>query len=266
MTLKRFALMLTARVSGQSNIQMLERYQRGLRETLPQAIKAAGRLIAVSLGTSTVPYGVGDGARKRGENAVIRDINNVYATPARVAKSFAAAGQDVKGKLFLAALAQRRVAQAQKLVDAYCPSFRGVPIRAFDNGAAHKAARKYHGRVAANQRPIIIVQTPRLLQTYIRLQVSHVGEAKAGWAACALALGGYRGLPQWVTRHVGSLSSGSVAGNLNGPSYLLRMINQVRYAGDALSSGKKAEAVQFGLNRFVRGKLKSILAGRIPAE
>jgi len=257
----------TARINGRSNIEMLERYQRGLRETLPLAIQAAARLIAVSLATSTTPYGVSQASRKTGENAVVGDINRVYATPARVAKSFAAAGQDSRGKAFLFALQNRRIAQAQKLVDAYCPPFRGVPIRAFDGGAAHKAARKYHGRVAANQKPIMIVQTPRLLQTYIRLEVSHVGEAKAGWAACALALGGYRGLPQWVTRHVGSLSSGSVSGNLNGPSYILRMINNVRYASDTLSSSKKAEAVQFGLNRFLRGKLKTILAtGRVPTE
>lgn len=239
---------------------MLETHRRRLVQTIPQALDAAGRLIAVSLATSTAPYGLGKNAQGSGEAATARDIFRVYATPARVAKSFSAAGQDAKGKLFLIALARRRIAEAQKLVDNYCPPFRGVPIRAFDNGTAHAGARR-KGRVPAKQRPAMIVQTGRDILAYVKREVGHVGEAKGGWAACAKILGGTRGLPQWVTRHAGGLSGGNVAKNYAGDMKTVRMTNLVRYASDALSGAAKAEAIQMGINRFVRGQSQAILHG-----
>jgi len=243
------------------NLEELKEKKRRVVTSFPELMRACGREIAVSCGVSTVPYGAGDAARKKGENAVIGDISRVYASPARVAKSFTAAGKDAQGKAFLFALQNRQVAKAQSLVDTYCPPFRGVPIQPFDGGAAHKAARK-QGRVPARQRSAMIVQTPRNLNAYINQEVSHVGEAKAGWAACALALGSYRGLPQWVTRHAGTLSQGSVGENYGANGvWKVVMVNLVRYASDALSGSEKQVAISIALQKFLKGQFTAIMNG-----
>lgn len=224
---------------------MIETHQANIKRTLPQMMRAAGRLIAVSLATSTAPYGLGTDARKRGEAATERDILRVYATPGRVYKSF---GDKRKGDAFIAALQRRNYNQAQALVNAYSSSYRGVPIMPFDGGKAHRAARK-RGRVPANQRPLMIVQTTRSLIAYGQTEISHVGQAKGGWAGGATALGGARGLPQWVTRH----ASGGAYENYTAGNYRVRIENNVEYAQDVLSPSAKQLAIDIGIQRYLKG-------------
>jgi len=238
--------MVTAtKLIGNSNIRMVQTHQANIKRTLPLMMRAAGRLIAVSLATSTAPYGTSTAALKGGENAVERDIRRVYATPARVYRSFP---DKRKGGVFLGAMARRGYSRAQVMVDSFASSYRGVPIRPFDGGAAHQAARK-RGRVPANQRPLMIVQTTRNLDTYIRAEKEHVGKAKGGWAGGASALGGSRGLPQWVTRH----ASGGAYENYTGDIFRVRIENNVPYAQDALDRSDKETAIDIGIQRYLKG-------------
>jgi hypothetical protein len=237
--------MIRSRLVGNSNLKMVQTHQANIKRTLPLMMRAAGRLICVSLATSTAPYGTSANARRMGENALLRDILRVYGTPARVAKTFPNKGT---AEVFLFHMANRRFAQAQGIVDKFSRSFRGVPILPFDGGKAHQAARK-RGRILAGQRPAMIVQTTRNLNAYGRAELQHVGKAKGGWVGGATALGGSRGLPAWITRH----SSGGAYENYTGNTFRIHIENNVPYITDALDRGDKETAIDIGINRYLKG-------------
>lgn len=236
----------------------LDKRARGFRQSLPEVMRNIGRNVAVSLATSTQPYGVGDGARRAGELATSRDIQRVYATPEKV---FAAFPDRRKAQTWWQLMQQRQYARAQNVQDAHCPEYRLVKIAPFDGGTAHLAARK-KGRVSARQRPVLVVQTTRNLAAYIKQETDRVGEGKAGWAACAKVLGSTRGLPQWVTRHVGKRSGGAVHENYSGAVFKVTLENQVTYAQDILSPGEKQVAVRIGLDRLLQSMITAERTGR----
>ncbi len=228
--------------------QKLKNRVRGLKATLPEQLARAGRLIAVSLATSAVPYGLGEDARKLGESATASQIRRCYATPGQV---FAAFPDQNKAKTFWKAIKAGNFARAQKTMQAHCPRFANKEIKAFDDGAAHRANRNSRGRVSKRQEPVFVVQTTRDLTAYVKKEVDRVGEGKAGWGACAKALGGTRGLPQWVTRHAGKLSLGLVEQNQSNPQRpFVRMTNQVPYAKNILSETDKQVALRIGVDRL----------------
>jgi hypothetical protein len=222
---------------------------RGFGNSLEEQLDRTGRLISVSLATSAQPYGLDEGALVKGQAATSSDIRRVYATPGNVFEDFSdtrAAGA------FWKAIKAQNFGAAQAIMQRNCPRFHGKEIKPFDGGAAHRSARGPRGRVSKKQDPVFVVQTVRNLTAYIRQEVDHVGEGKAGWAACARILGGTRGLPQWITRLAGKLSPGFVGKDYRGPIKLVRLENQVRYAQFLLSAGDKASAVQIALNRMNR--------------
>jgi hypothetical protein len=249
--------MIATRISGDRIEDTLAEHKRRIVQTVPELMKAVGRLAAVSCATATVPFGLDDGARRKDEAAIMRDIHRVYATPDRVAKSFP---DPSKGNLFLSAIANRQYGKAQAVVDSFSSAFRNVPIQPFDGGNAHEAARR-KGIIPANQRPAMIVQTSRNLNAYIDKKIGHAGEAKGGWATCALILGGMRGIPQWITRHAGGLSPGNVIESYTNGIARVQMTNLVRYASDTISETDKIAAIRIGFERFIKGQLQAIVRG-----
>jgi hypothetical protein len=229
--------------------QKLENRSRGFGRSIEQELDRAGRLISVSLATSAQPFGL-DGARARGQGATAGDIRRCYATPSNVFEAFA---DDRQAARFWRALKAGNFARAQGIMQRNCPKFANKEIKPFDGGAAHRAVRNNRGRVSPKQEPIFVVQTSRNLTAYIKTEVAHVGEGKAGWAACAKILGGTRGLPQWITRLAGKLSPGFVGKNYSGQVKTVRLENQVRYAQNLLSAGDKAQAVKIGIDRMTKG-------------
>lgn len=256
--------MITCRISGTRTADLLDDHRRRIVRTIPELMRRSARAIAIQLAVATQPFGVGANARQAGENAVKRDVARVYVSVSKVYKSFP---NQKHANAYWAAITKRNYAQAQNIKDSYNPIYRRIPIRAFDGGAAHQAARKNRGRVVASQKPLMVVQRDRSLDTYTRKQVGHVGEAKGGWAACAKILGSTRGLPQWVTRHAGTLSPGSVLESYAGPVYRVRLINGVRYASSTITQSDKQAAMVYGLHRFIKGQITAAaLHGRMPHE
>jgi hypothetical protein len=204
----------------------------------------------VSLATSAQPYGLDEGARKAGEVATASDIRRCYATPGQVFEAFP---DKFKAASFWKAIKAGNFAGAQKIMQRFCPRFHNKEIKPFDDGAAHRANRNNRGRVSKNQEPVFVVQTTRDLNAYVQDEVDRVGEGKAGWGACAKALGGARGLPQWVTRHAGKLSLGLVEENQSNPQRpFIRMTNQVPYAKNILTETDKQVALRIGIDRLGR--------------
>jgi hypothetical protein len=232
---------------------------RGFRASLPDELKRAGRLISVSLATSTQPYGIDDGARRKGEGATAGDIRRCYATPSNVFEAFP---DQHKAASFWKAIKAGKIRLAEKIMQSHCPQFANKEIKPFDAGSGHRGVRNNRGRVSNTQEPLFVVQTTRDLLAYIKRETDHVGEGKAGWAACAKILGGARGLPQWVTRHAGKLSGGAVVENYGGNINTITLINQVRYATNILSTGEKQIALRIGIDRLLKGIVRAELAAR----
>jgi hypothetical protein len=230
----------------------LQARSRGFSLSIEEELERVGRLISVSLATSAQPYGIDTGAQDKGEGATASDIRRCYATPGNVFEDFTNEGQ---AAAFWKAIKAGNFLRAQKLMQSHAPSFANKEIKPFDGGAAHRAARNSRGRVSQNQEPVFVVQTTRDLTAYVKTEVSHVGEGKAGWATCAKILGGMRGLPHWVTRHAGKLSSGFVGKDYRANVKIVRLENRVAYAQNLLSQGDKAQAVAIGVGRLTRAIL-----------
>jgi hypothetical protein len=230
----------------------LQNRSRGMSNSIEEELERAGRLISVSLATSAQPYGIDDGARQSGEAATASDIRRCYATPGNVFEAFP---DDHKAAAFWRAIKAGNFGTGKKIMAANCPRFATKDIKPFDGGAAHLANRNNRGRVNKRQEPVFVVQTTRDLSAYVQNEVDRVGEGKGGWAACAKILGGTRGLPQWVTRHAGKLSSGFVGKDYRQNIKIVRLENRVAYAQNLLSAGDKADAVAIGIDRMTRAIL-----------
>lgn len=239
----------------------LENRSRGFATSIEEELDRAGRLISVSLATSAQPYGIDEGAHQRGQAATAGDIRRCYATPGNVFEEFK---EDGKAAAFWKAIKAGNFASAQAIMQRFCPRFANKEIKPFDGGAVHRGARNQRGRVSPKQEPLFVVQTTRNLSAYVKSEADHVGEGKAGWAACAKILGGTRGLPQWITRLAGKLSPGFVGKNYTGQVKIVRLENQVRYAQNLLTAGDKATAVKIGIDRMTRSIL--IAQRRVAAQ
>lgn len=99
---------------------------------------------------------------------------------------------------------------------------------------------------------------PDTLKDYIAMQHAKVGIAKSGWAYCATLLKKVvsgsltRGIPAWVTRHIGDYGNGRVTdntGNLGYPHVILT--NTSKYADKVLRETEKLQGLS-----IVGGKMK----------
>lgn len=217
-----------------------------VERSLPGLMRRAGRLCAVSLATSTQPFGLGEDAQLLGQTATVRDIRKVYALPSDIFPAFP--NQKAAGAFWRAVQAQDWT-RATGILRRDCPKFRNLELRPFDGGAAHRSNRNNQGRIAKSQRYVFIVQNAADLKAYVNAEFKLVGFGKAGWAACARALGGTSGLPGWITRHK---APGSVE-QRNGPGVSeVVLINQVTYASEILSESQKRIAVEIAGDRLFK--------------
>jgi hypothetical protein len=219
--------------------QMMER-------SLPQLLRRAGRLCAVSLATQAQPFGLGADAQLLGQRAVVRDIRKVYALPSDVFPDFT---NQQAARAFWRAVQARDWPKATGILRKGSQRFRNLEIRPFDGGKAHQANRNNRGRIAKGQSYIFIVQDAEELKGYINAEFKLVGFGKAGWASCARPLGGTSGLPGWITRHK---APGAVEErNGNGVAEIV-LINQVTYASEILSNSQKRVAVEIAGDRLFK--------------
>jgi hypothetical protein len=217
-----------------------------VERSLPQLLRRAGRLCAVSLATQTQPFGTGNDAQLMGQRAVVRDIRKVYALPSDV---FPAFPNPRAGAAFWQAVQTADWERANGILHRDCPRYSNVDVRAFDGGAAHRANRNNRGRIAPTQEYIFVVQNAADLKAYINAEFKLVGYAKAGWAACARALGGVSGLPGWITRQK---APGKVEERFGNGQAEITLVNQVRYATEVLSESQKKAAVQIAGDRLFK--------------
>ena len=243
----------------------LYRLARETGKDFGDVVKSNGRLIAINMAIMTQPFSGGEnfrdngsyaGARDRaaGEFAVLSDVGLVYSTIG-IIYSMVKTVKESAAKGFWKAVNSGQMAKAIKIFRTF-----GITINAststaqigkFDEGGYHRQVRNSRGRVGRNQRTMLIVTNPKALRRYVKEMVKRVGWAKGSWAAAARALGGTRGLPQWVTRH--DAAPGGATDNSRDPiSPHVVLHSRVSYMDQVLSPAQASEAL-----RYQQGKMES---------
>jgi hypothetical protein len=93
----------------------------------------------------------------------------------------------------------------------------------------------------------MIVKNPAALKSYVDSEMKKVGEGKGGWATCADALGGTRGIPGWVSRQN---SPGRVVESYKAELSSVTMTNLVPYADQILTETEKQNAIEIAAERL----------------
>ncbi len=224
-----------------------------IKNSVPGFLRQEARLVAVECARRAQPFGDGATARAVGEAATTSDIYRIYATAGKVYAAFANKGAATK---FLKAMLAGNYQKANWIMVTHCPRFSNKQIKPFDGGAAHRQFRNNRGRIPKSQEPAFVVQpdsssswstATTALKAYIQQEVSRVGFGKGGWATCAKALGGTRGIPGWVSRQN---SPGQVIENYKAELSSVTMTNQVPYASEILTEFEKQNAIDIAKDRL----------------
>lgn len=239
---------ITVTVDDSGLSKLLNRFAAYKSKTVPEIVRAQGRLVAVNLAHNTQPYGNDDAARFKGTNAVRIDIGRVFIGPYRIFE-IAKSGTNNRVSQWLAnAMADGDV----EGVRTAWQTLTNRPIIVSKNVVPswHQSQRNKRGRVRKGAAPMIVI-IQRSIDTYTRSKEKLVGFGKSGWAAAARALGGTRGIPGWVSRNKGP---GGVTDMTRGntPTPYVVLHNQVRYVDLILPESERRAAVQIQAEKMVR--------------
>lgn len=217
-----------------------------IKNSVPGYIRQEARLAAVSLAFQTQPFGDSLTTRAVGIAATGRDIYRVYSTPGTAFKDIANA-RAADG--FWKAVKLGNWLRAAKILGKSSNAFKVTPIQDFDGGSSHKQLRNNQGRIPPSQKPVMIVKNPQQLKSYVSAEQKKVGFGKGGWASCARALGGTRGIPGWVSRQG---SPGQVIEDYKADRSSVTMINQVPYASSIINASGIQDAVAIAKDRLAK--------------
>lgn len=224
------------------------------RNSVPGYLRQEARLVAVSLAFQTQPFGDSATTRAVGRAAVSRDIYRVYATPG---KAFADIQNSNAQAGFWKAVKISAWERAKKILTKSGNALKFAAIDNFDGGAQHRQLRNGQGRIPPSQKPVMIVKNPQALKTYVASEQDKVGFGKSGWASCAKALGGSRGIPGWISRLNGP---GLVVEDYGADISKVTMINQVPYASEIINESGKQNAIRIANDRLTRSIQAAIRA------
>jgi hypothetical protein len=195
-----------------------ENYSRALREfiqfygiEIPKALRYQSRLLAQEFIRKTPAK-----TRAQGRNAAQRDIQRAVR-PLRA--------RDFKSK-DIRALIRKRDYKALEIVFSRFAASSGlsnVSVVPFDP-KLHQQARDRRGRVQSFKRKV----TPDTdaLKNYIAQIKTHVGQAKGGWAAALIALGGKPAA--WIAQHAEAGSIEDYSESIRG---YIQLTNHSEWAG-----------------------------------
>lgn len=217
-----------------------------------EVLRPAARLLCVSLATQTQPYDKGKDAQEMGINAIRSDIygkksgggiviiwkDYMPATPSGPAGTKLWVGKDghaygVENNLF--DLEGRQLAATHK------------KYRSRSTGRVSRAGQwdREVGRFVFIDK--LVVKQDRI-EKFIKKLGKLVGFAKGGWAVCARALGGTRGIPVWVAHQKSAGRVVDETANTDSPS--ITMINDVHYIHRCLSDRQVDRALEIAAGKL----------------
>ena len=227
---------LRVKVDDKAWIAQVRRYVFLTGKSFKEVLKKESRLVAVRLAYQTQPFGNDNSAKEKGKSAVATDIRRVYKSTADAFEAIANSPAVASG------YKTRNPQQASR-----ARGYQSTPMGAMDDGAKHRSAR--YGkrmRVSRNQFPLLIVDSPNKLKSYITKIEKRVGTAKAGWAGCAKLMGGTRGIKAWVVSNSNSSKPTARAmfnGSMSGFSGQYHVSNLVPWVDVCLTPSQRDEAV-----------------------
>jgi hypothetical protein len=225
-----------------------------LKRPLREVLASGARVAAISCARTSQPFGTGNEALQKGLKAVAGDMSKVYRG---AADAYADISNPRYAALFWKAYKAGEYDEAQLILKLYGDNLRGVPIRSFDGGAAHKSARNSTtGRVQLS-RPAMIVADVSGLVRYLRKRQDNVGFGKGGWADAARQISGSaRGLrsegditANWITRKASGLGKFTPGGTDSNPSIMIA--STVRYGDRILQGSAKNDAIRIARERMI---------------
>jgi hypothetical protein len=233
------------------------RFYAAVREkTMPEALRINARLLCVELARRTQPFGKDESAKKSGESAVARDLlggkkrYGIFAPLTDFLQQNAEANST--GTIRLFAKKDGTVYGTDKAhfrQFATASSMRAIHKKAFVNGRASSAGTgdRRIGRWVFIDKYFV---PGGVLNSYLESVKAKVGIAKSGWAACAKQIksttkgSATRGIPRWVTRHLGDYGLGLVqdnADNADNPS--ITLTNTAKHADATCRESERNVAV-----------------------
>jgi hypothetical protein len=246
----------------------LATYAQIVGKETSEAVRQFARVACVNLATNTQPFGSGKGDREPGEKAVEVDISKVFYTPqdggfGNTLKEIVGASKrsDVAKQKFNTRIdgyiQSNNLAAITKLARDF--GWKGTLFDEVDPSLHQNARRSPRGRVSKRRGAMhMIIGGNEALAKYKDQQKKKVGLTKAGWAKCATliplkrASSPTRGIPQWVTRHLGR-ASGSIVDNSyvqDNPS--VTMTNGTPWTSIVLSESAAKSAMQIARHKFVQ--------------
>lgn len=251
--------------------EFFEFYAKARQKTMPEVLRINARLLAVELAHRTQPYGKNDSVKKVAEGAVARDLlggKGRYGLFAPITDFMAENAEDYpSGNIRLFIKKDGTVYGTDKAHFrrfATKGSLRLLHKKAFTNGKMSSAGSSTRdiGRWKFIDKYFV---PPEVLAEYVASAQAKVGLAKSGWAACAKQLKGAvtgsptRGIPRWVTRHLGDFGFGYIQDNADkadNPS--ITLTNTCRYADKVCPENTRAAAVAMVKQNMVKQVLSML--------
>jgi hypothetical protein len=258
--------------------EMFRFYGAVKQKTLPDTLRIHARLLCVELARRTQPFGDKSGGEKIGEKAISRDLlgrgggskgknrAGIFA-PLTPFMQEHALFNNTSENIRLFARKDGTVYgtdRAHFMPDASTSTLRGIHKSNFVNGrmsAAGGDTRDIGRWKFINQYFVM----PDTLKDYIAMQHAKVGLAKSGWAWCAKQLknpvkgSATRGIPKWVTRHLGDYGLGRVEDNADDQANpRITLTNTSKYADKVCRESERDAAVVIVVQKMIK-QLANIL-------
>lgn len=252
--------------------EFFEFYAQARKKTLPEVLRINARLLAVELANRTQPYGKKDSVKEVGEGAIAKDLLGGKRSRSKsdgraglfqpiTPRQIIYADSNDSDEIFVARKKDGTIYgidRAHFLPDASTSTLRGIHKKNFVNGKMSAAGSATHniGRWKFIDKYFVPQDA---ITEYLKSVKAKVGLAKSGWAWCAKQLKGAvsgsptRGIPRWVTRHLGNYGFGVVQDNAdhaNNPS--ITLTNTCRYADKVCPENTRAAAVAMVKQNMVK--------------
>jgi hypothetical protein len=258
--------------------EMFRFYGAVKQKTLPDTLRIHARLLCVELARRTQPFGDKSGGEKIGEKAITKDI---FGGRRSSGKGKGRAGLFAPISDFMAANAEEYPSGNIRLFVKKDGTVYGTDRAHFLPGAGVSDIASIHranfvnGRMSAaggdtrdigRWKFINKYYVPKSsLDAFVATRFARVGLAKSGWAWCAKQLknpvkgSATRGIPKWVTRHLGDYGLGQVQDNAedrNNPR--ITLTNTAKYADKVCRKSERDVAVVIVVQKMVK-QLANIL-------
>jgi hypothetical protein len=262
--------------------KLLKDYAEIRETTIPKAVAMNARLLCVELARRTQPFGNKTGGEKIGEKAIAKDIYGgrrsstkgkgraglfAHVTPRQVAYADNFSSSDYITVHATKGGSVYGIDRAHFLPDASTSDIASIHRANFVNGRMSAAGGDTHniGRWKFINKYFV---PKSALEGFVAAQYAKVGIAKSGWAWCAKLLknpvkgSATRGIPKWVTRHLGDYGLGQVVDNTddkNNPR--ISLTNTSKYADKVISPVEQLNAAQI-VARKMKTQMARILKSR----